>query len=191
MTSPIVRLKGSAWYKGKEAWPSTLSASQLYQRLQSKLRGSRFNQRARTTRDGRVCVIKRRYNNIGVILIFILSFNIEDTSTSSFIQTYYIPHGWQLRNFLCGNFQLKDTSSCLISTKKQRFEENVSFNKKYCLPRDQGQSGPHMSLKALFRRISNRKSHSFFNNQLFNNIIFLMKRIRKYKCNDRGDLCMH
>lgn len=70
------------------------------------------------------------YNNIGVILIFIMSFNIEDTSTSSFIQTYYMPHGWQLRNFLCGNFQLKETGSCLISTKKQRFEENVSFNKR-------------------------------------------------------------
>lgn len=96
----------SAWYKGKEAWPSTSSTSQLHQSfLQSKLRGSRFNQRARTTRDGRACVIKRRYNNIGVILIFIMSFNIEDTSTSSFIQTYYMPRGWQLRNFLCGNFQ--------------------------------------------------------------------------------------
>lgn len=108
-----------------------------------------------------MCIIKSRYHNIGVILIFIMSFNIEDTSTSFFIQTYYMPHGWQFRNFLCGNFQLKETSSCLISTKKQRFEENVSFNKKYCLPRDQGQPGPHMSLKALFRRISNRKGNSF------------------------------
>lgn len=63
--------------------------------------------------------------------------------------------------FVCGNFQLKETCSCLISTKKQRFEENVSFNKRNCLPRDQGQSGPEMSLKALFRRISNRKGHSF------------------------------
>lgn len=58
-----------------------------------------------------MCGIKRRDNNIGVILIFIMSFNIEDTSTSSFIQTYYMymPHGWQLGNFLCGNFQLKET----------------------------------------------------------------------------------
>lgn len=88
------------------------------------------------------------------------------------------------------NFQLKETTSCLISTKKQRFEENVSFNKRNCLPRDQGLSSPEMSLKALFRRIE-QKTPIFFNDKLFYNIIFLMKRIRKYKCNDRGDLCMH
>lgn len=123
------------------------------------------------------CIIKSRYHNIGVILIFIMSFNIEDTSIIFHSNKLYA--SW-----------LAVTSSCLISTKKQRFEESVSFNKKYCLPRDQGQPGPHRSLKALFRRIE-QKTPIFFNDQLFYNIIFLMKRIRKYKCNDRGDVCMH
>lgn len=141
------------------------------------MRGFRFHLRARTTRNGRVCIIKSRYHNIGVSLIFIMSFNIEDTSTSFFIQTYYMPHGLQLRNFLCGNFQLKETSSCLISTKKQRFEENVSFNKRNCLPRDQGQPGPHMSLKALFRRISNRKGHSFLTISYFKILYFSWKEL--------------
>lgn len=95
-----------------------------------------------------MCIIKSRYHNIGVILIFIMSFNIEDTSIIFHSNKLYA--SW-----------LAVTTSGLISTKKQRFEENVSFNKRNCLPRDQGQPDPQMSLKALFRRISNRKGHSF------------------------------
>lgn len=126
-----------------------------------------------------MCIIKSRYHNIGVILIFIMSFNIEDTSIIFHSNKLYA--SW-----------LAVTSSCLISTKKQRFEENVSFNKRNCLPRDQGQPGPHIHVfESTLPKDFKQERPFFFNNQLFNNIIFLRKRIRKYKCNDRGHLCMH
>lgn len=47
------------------------------------------------------------------------------------------------------NFQLKETSFWSISTRRQRFEEKVSSSKRSCLPRDQGQPGPEMSVKAM------------------------------------------
>lgn len=140
----------------------------------------RIHLRARTTGNGRVCIIKSRYHNIGVILIFIMSFNIEDTSIIFHSNKLYA--SW-----------LAVTSSCLISTKTQRFEENVSFNKikKLSTQRPRTARSTYV-IESTLPKDFKQKTPIFFNNQLFYNIIiFLMKRIRKYKCNDRGDLCMH